>query len=1242
MTRRRLLVAVGLLLAAAFALLLWLLASSSGREWTLARVLARLPPGSVQIGSSEGRLLGPLVLRDVSYRDAGVVVRIAELRLDHALQSVLGGRLTIHSLRIEQMHIELAEPEVVPGPNLIALPARLPWPTVELPIDLTVDELAINGLEIVRGETELLKSSAVNLRNGEFIDRHLSVGELRLSNPQGSLAADGKLGLDGKAVADLRASWTAAADPTPTVQLRVGNREQALELDLTLADAGNLQLRVDPAMAWRLNSDLNIADSRRFIADSPSRRFDLELAATGDSTHASMTATLAVDEQSLRIERAELELIDNGATLQINALRLAVDPYGAVEIRGRLDVSRSLEENPSAIDLVAIIDELTLPATADAPEARLSGRLAARGSLSALAIELEQGEVVRGLLRADLELAGEVSAKALRLDSLALQSPQGELSGNGSIAWAPQMTAEINASLRDFDPALLMPELPGKVSGELQISATDDPIAPLLRIELRQLAGELRQRKLSGSGVLDWREHGGSADFDIRLGRSRLLVSGDPGEPLDLNLRLAPLHLDDVLPSGSGEINAQLRISGPRNAPRIAGALTAQAIVANEVTIGELSVQVDASVDGSEQGELELTANNIELSGQTIDTVKLQASGTYAQHRATLDLENERVKLAVAANGQWQAGQWSGRLNSLTINPQGLSEWRLDSPAVVDWQAGRLRIERSCLRDTDSASLCVAAGAEEAGESFTAQLTGLPLQVLLTALGVEDFRLQGVADAELELARDKGQTTGELNLRLPAGTLLQDDVESRPLLRWDTIHLHADLTQSALQAKLSGRLDDAGMIDGSLVGGSPFSDPKSALQGSLQVSLPSIRALEAAIPDLANLSGALRVALQFAGSWELPLIAGDVELSGLAAEVPAAGIRLRESSLALRGDSQLLAVEGTIHSGGGELRIEGNVSDALGEAPTGRFSIRGDAVLVADTPQAKALVSPDLQLRYSKARLRLTGTVKVPEAALALEQFESGVTASPDVVVIDPRAGESVASALPLRAQIDVELGEKVTLKGFGFDGGISGTLSINERSGRPATARGTMLLRGRYRAYGQDLEISRGRLLFSNSALDNPGIDIRAQRKIKQVTVGIEVLGSAISPQLSVWSEPALDQAEALSYLVLGRPLRSASAAEGAQLGQAAAALGGNLLAGKLGSRLGFDTFGVADSQALGGAAFTVGKYLSPALYLSYGISLFGSGQVVTLRYLLSERFDVEIESGSESRAGVNYSIER
>ena len=126
------------------------------------------------------------------------------------------------------------------------------------------------------------------------------------------------------------------------------------------------------------------------------------------------------------------------------------------------------------------------------------------------------------------------------------------------------------------------------------------------------------------------------------------------------------------------------------------------------------------------------------------------------------------------------------------------------------------------------------------------------------------------------------------------------------------------------------------------------------------------------------------------------------------------------------------------------------------------------------------------------------------------------------------------------------------------------------------------------------------------------------------------------------MWSNPALDQAEALSWLVLGRPLRSASAADGDQLGQAAAAVGGNLLAAQVGGRLGFDTFGVADSTALGGAAFTVGKYLSPRLYLSYGVALFDSGRVVTLRYLINDRLDVEIEAATESRAGINYRIER
>jgi len=98
--------------------------------------------------------------------------------------------------------------------------------------------------------------------------------------------------------------------------------------------------------------------------------------------------------------------------------------------------------------------------------------------------------------------------------------------------------------------------------------------------------------------------------------------------------------------------------------------------------------------------------------------------------------------------------------------------------------------------------------------------------------------------------------------------------------------------------------------------------------------------------------------------------------------------------------------------------------------------------------------------------------------------------------------------------------------------------------------------------------------------------------------------------------------------------------------LGTAARALGtatGDLLAKSIGGRLGVDDIGVADDATLGGAAFTIGKYLSPKLYLSYGVGIFDPGEVVTLRYLMSRRWNFEAQNATTgSRAGINYRIEK
>jgi translocation and assembly module TamB len=194
-------------------------------------------------------------------------------------------------------------------------------------------------------------------------------------------------------------------------------------------------------------------------------------------------------------------------------------------------------------------------------------------------------------------------------------------------------------------------------------------------------------------------------------------------------------------------------------------------------------------------------------------------------------------------------------------------------------------------------------------------------------------------------------------------------------------------------------------------------------------------------------------------------------------------------------------------------------------------------------------------------------------------------------------------------------------------------------------TASGRLDVEGQYTAYGQELQITRGALVWSNGPVADPILDIRAEREVGEVTAGMDVTGRAASPQARVWSDPATSQSEALSYLALGRPLASASGDESRQLNAAGAALaaGGGMLASQLGAAIGLDDAGVSESRALGGSVLGIGKYLSPKVYVGYGVSLLGTGQVLTLKYLLRKGFDIEIESSTvENRASVNWRKEK
>jgi translocation and assembly module TamB len=133
--------------------------------------------------------------------------------------------------------------------------------------------------------------------------------------------------------------------------------------------------------------------------------------------------------------------------------------------------------------------------------------------------------------------------------------------------------------------------------------------------------------------------------------------------------------------------------------------------------------------------------------------------------------------------------------------------------------------------------------------------------------------------------------------------------------------------------------------------------------------------------------------------------------------------------------------------------------------------------------------------------------------------------------------------------------------------------------------------------------------------------------------------------PQIELYSIPAMDQTDMLSYLILGRPMETTNSSESQMMSQAALALGlagGDSLARQVGDQFGLDEMRVESNDTGDQASLVVGRYLSPDLYVSYGVGLVEAINTLRLRYRLAERWHVQVESGEYQGADLLFTIER
>ncbi|MHB8909377.1 MAG: translocation/assembly module TamB domain-containing protein [Syntrophales bacterium] len=451
-------------------------------------------------------------------------------------------------------------------------------------------------------------------------------------------------------------------------------------------------------------------------------------------------------------------------------------------------------------------------------------------------------------------------------------------------------------------------------------------------------------------------------------------------------------------------------------------------------------------------------------------------------------------------------------------------------------------------------------------------------------------------------------------------------------------------------------------------------DRKGPLQASLTGHVREQGILTSLFPGLIQEShGELDADLRVSGTWGEPKVEGTLKLARAGAYLPTAGIHVRDVELAMHLEKELIridsfrALSGTGHIEGAALvRLKG------WEVAGYQGSITGERFRGVYLPEMQILVSPNLTFEGTPDRLSLRGEVRLPELIIISQPARAAVLPSKDVILVEAPKPVAKGSPMALDVQVRVVLGEKVLVKVEGIDAQLDGGIDLAFRRLDNITSKGEIrVVKGRYRAYGVDLEIVRGRLFYAGGPLNQPTLDILALRTVGDVRAGVTAGGILRAPVIKLYSEPAMPDVDVLAYIVFGHPLGSGNSGEqAAMMAQVAGSLlsqgQSSALQEQIKSRLGLSTLeiqstaetsslmgykqipvapaGVAPARQSAGVAqtmLTVGKYLTPQLYFSYGRSLFTGGNLFRLRYDIFKRWQIETQTGSESGVDLYYKID-
>ncbi|KPN71136.1 translocation/assembly module TamB domain-containing protein [Neisseria sp. 83E34] len=992
---------------------------------------------------------------------------------------------------------------------------------------------------------------------------------------------------------------------------------------------------------------------RAFLASAPQAHFDFDATVVPSQLHgvalegsidlANLTAAEA-DAGGIPVRSLLADFVINE-----NGMLLLKEANANLLKKGNIALSGSTDTAKQTLNLDTHIQDVVLADVVKQKFAEpINGKLQLRGTYSnpQALLDLTVGKTAAG---GEVMLVSDTRSgqRSVSLKNIAIRPENGgEIKGNGTLELFNKQNLAVEFDSKNFNPARMYADLPeGRVNGSFKVNGrlADQYIAANLNFGQSTLSDV----NLSGKAdVVYDKDHLSKIASNIQLGNNRLFANGSFGKRGDkLTLDVNAPDLSRFGLGMSGLLIAKGTIAGdPKHLEANVAGRAENLRIQKAVQISHLDFQVNGSPDINRPFNIKADGRQIIIPGETeptrIDNIQLTVNGTGKSHsingNSSMKLDGKPYRLLVSANGGLNSkNQWQGYVDTLDIN--GAFNLKLQNRLALE--AGAERVSLGAARWSamgGSLNLQNFVWDKKQGivtKGSTDNLHISQLHNFYTPPVEHDLVLSG--DWDVVYAQNM---RGYINVRRQSGDVVIP-------YRKQALGLGNLTLQTRFQ---NGRIDNTiegstryGKIGGNLVISQNFGNAiaQAPVSGKISLNAPDLEAFRHLMPVGQVLKGKLVGEAVISGRLGQPQLNGTLNGDNLYYRNHAQGIILDNGTLRSRLAGQRWQIDSLTFHRGGSAKLSGSISLAANNAPDVDVVAVFDRYHMLDKPNRRLTVSGDTKLQYNDASgVTLTGLLKVDNGRFGFQ--DSGMPALDDDVIVIGEVKEKPAAATPVNMNLTLDLNDRFRFSGEGLDVTLGGRLALIARPGESVQGVGTVnVVKGKYKAYGQDLNIEKGKISFVGP-LDNPNLNIRATRNLSPVGAGVEVLGSLNKPRVSLVANEAMSEKDKLSWLILNRA-SSGNDSDEAALATAA----GAFLAGKVNDRIGLvDNFGLTSQRTRNAQTgelnpaeqiLTFGKQLTGELYLGYEYGMNSASQSVKLMYQLTRSLQAVARVGTQSSGG-------